>query len=68
MQETSQLYKYMLADPNHTMETKLVIAGIDYDQSKIFSVNSTSKAFDSAPTIGGVYAATLDFSILLDNS
>lgn len=67
MQETSQLYKDLLADPNHTMETKLVISGVTYDQSKIYSVNTITKAFDNAPTIGGVYAATLDFRILLDN-
>ena len=31
MQSTSALYKQILADPHHTAEVKVNIAGVDYD-------------------------------------
>lgn len=65
MQQTSQLYKDLLADPNHTVEVKLVIDDVEYEQSEIFSLSTISKVFDDTPTIGGTYSGTLDFSILI---
>ena len=68
MQTTSALYNQILADPNHRFEVKLNIGGVDYGTDAIFSAKTDSRLFDSKPTIGGCYAATLDFTILSDGA
>lgn len=68
MQTTSALYKQIIADENHSFEVKLDIAGTEYGMDSIFSARSTAKTFETEPTIGGVYSATLDFSLLTDGA
>ena len=65
MQNTSTLYNNLLADPNHSFECRLDINGVDYGQDAILSAKTSFRVFESAPTIGGVYSSTLDFSIIL---
>ena len=65
MQNTSTLYNNLLADPNHSFECRLDINGVDYGQDVILSAKTSFRVFESAPTIGGVYSSTLDFSIIL---
>lgn len=68
MQTTSALYKQIIADENHSFEVKLDIAGTEYGMDVIFSARGTAKTFETEPTIGGVYSATLDFSLLTDGA
>lgn len=68
MQTTSALYKQIIADENHSFEVKLDIAGTEYGMDSIFSARGTAKTFETEPTIGGVYSATLDFSLLTDGA
>ena len=41
MQTTSELYKQILSDPNHHKETKLDIAGTEYTEENIVSVETS---------------------------
>ena len=66
MQNTSALYKQIIADDNHRFEVKLNIAGVEYGEGEIFQTKIESRVFASAPTIGGTYASTLEFSIIAD--
>lgn len=68
MQTTSALYNQIMADINRRFEVKLVIDGVEYGTDAIFSAKTESRIFDSKPTIGGCYCATLDFTILSDGT
>lgn len=68
MQTTSSVYQSILQEENHHFEVKLNIAGSDYGQDVIFSMKSDSRLFESAPTIGGTYSGTLEFSLLGDGA
>ena len=68
MQTTSQLYKNIIADPTHTFDVKLNIAGVDYEQEDILDLITDSKVWQQSPTIGGVYSSTCEFSILSDGA
>lgn len=68
MQTTSALYKQIIADENHSFEVKFDIAGTEYGMDVIFSARGTAKTFETEPTIGGVYSATFDFSLLTDGA
>lgn len=63
MRSTSELYKQILADPNHHKETKLDIAGTEYGQENIVSVR-TSGGLYTAPGIGNCAARQIDLEVL----
>ncbi len=65
MQSTSTLYNNLLAAQNHSFECRLDINGVEYRQDAILSARPSFRVFESAPTIGGVYSSTLDFSLIL---
>ena len=68
MQTTSATYNTAYASNLHTFEVKINIDGTDYGQDTIFSLSTDSKIFADAPTIGGVYSATCNFSIISDGT
>ena len=63
MQQTSELYKQILSNPNHHKETKIVIAGTEYGQGNIVSVR-TSGGLYTTPGIGNCAARQIDLEIL----
>lgn len=63
MQTTSDLYKQILADPNHHAEVKLSIAGTEYGQQNIVSVETSGGLF-STPGIGNCASRQIDIEIL----
>ena len=68
MQTTSALYNTILADPNHSFEVKLNIAGVDYGEDVLMAVSIKSKVFENTPIIGGTYASVLTFSMYSDGA
>lgn len=68
MQSKSATYNTIIAADNHSFEVKLNINGTDYGQDVIYGAKSDCKVFDTAPTIGGTYSGTLEFSLLGDGS
>nr|DAY32943.1 MAG TPA: protein of unknown function (DUF5047) [Caudoviricetes sp.] len=63
MQTTSELYKQILSDPNHHKETKLDIAGTEYTEENIVSVE-TSGGLYTTPGIGNCAARQIDLDVL----
>lgn len=63
MQTTSDLYKQILADPDHYKETKLDIAGTEYTEANIVSVE-TSGGLYTTPGIGNCAARQIDLEVL----
>lgn len=62
MQNTSTLYKTLLADGRHKKEIKLTIAGVDYGMEDIETV-STSGGLFTGLSIGGTASRQIDMSI-----
>lgn len=63
MQTTSDLYKQILADPDHYKETKLDIAGTEYTEANIVSVE-TSGGLYTTPGIGNCSARQINLEVL----
>ena len=65
MQSTSELYKAIIAEPNHRFETKLNINGNDYDESYLVSVATAYSVFaENQPVVGSCIAAQLEVEML----
>ena len=62
MHSTSALHKEIFADPAHSSETKLVIAGQTYLNDSIISATIDGGAYDT-PTIGMCVSRTLETEI-----
>lgn len=76
MQVRSQTYKDIIADGEYSFEVELGIRDPDdtsinwqfYGMDKLFSLTTDSKIFTDRSTIGGVYSATCEFSLLGDGA
>lgn len=65
MQDTSALYKEILADPRHWTETILKINGVTYDSHSLVSMKTTSSIFPGdSPELGGCVARKIDATIM----
>lgn len=64
MQTTSALYNTILADSNHWFETKLLIEGVAYTETQIFSINTHIEMFQNTPTIGKAVAGEIEIKML----
>lgn len=64
MQNTSDLYRQILAADNHWYETKCKINNVDYGESSLFSVSTQSSMFSGNPEVGGAISAEIDVSLL----
>ena len=45
MQQTSELYKQLLADPRHVKEVRLNVAGTDYTEDYLVELSTTAPLF-----------------------
>lgn len=65
MQETSALYRQILADENHYFETKLDIDGVGtFYEDSIFEISTDIAMFSGSPKVGGAVAAEIDVKLL----
>ncbi len=64
MQPVSNLYNSIIAG-EHWNETKLIVDGVEYDESKIFSLRTSIALMENGPTIGKAISAECDAEILL---
>jgi hypothetical protein len=65
MYNVSQLWETLIADPNHYFETKVVIAGVTYQQSQIMEMSVNLRMFsEEQPGVGGCLAGELTLRML----
>lgn len=64
MQTTSALYNTILSDSNHWFETKLLIEGVAYTETQIFSINTHIEMFQGTPTIGKAVSGEIEIKML----
>lgn len=64
MQNTSQLYKTIVADNQHWFETKVLINGNELTESNLFTVQRNKPGFGGDyPMVGGALSSTLTITI-----
>ena len=64
MQNTSALYRQILAADNHWFETKCKINDVDYGESSLFGIGTSSSMFSGNPQVGRAISAEIDLSLL----
>lgn len=64
MQTTSALYNTILADQNHWFETQVIIAGVTYSETQLFSVSTHVEMFQNSPTLGKAVAGEIEVKML----
>lgn len=65
MQQTSELYKQLLADPRHVKEVRLNVAGTDYFEDQLVELFTTAPLFsDGTLSVGGAVARENSVSLL----
>ena len=64
MQTTSALYNTILADNNHWFETQVIINGVTYGETQLFSVSTHVEMFQNTPTIGKAVAGEIEIKML----
>ena len=68
MQETSDLFKQIWANPNHWSEVKVNINGVDYFEDSLMSVSIQMDAFnDNKLTIGAAPVGSCRVELITDN-
>lgn len=69
MQETSALYRSILADPDHWFETQLVIDGVwTFDETQLFSISTSLEMFQDSPTIGKAVAGEVNIKMMFPDA
>lgn len=63
MQDTSLLYRQILADANHRFEAKVSVGGIEFTESDTFSIQTFSQMFSGSPEVGSAVVGEIDVSI-----
>ncbi len=64
MQSTSELYRELMRDPMHSVETRVDIAGTTYDRRRIIQCETSAQLIESAELlIGCCIARQLDLTI-----
>jgi hypothetical protein len=64
MQNTSALYRQILSQDNHWFETKVRINGIDYGESMLMGVSTTSSMFSGNPEVGRAISGEISLSMI----
>lgn len=70
MQDTSNITNYdtIIGAGDYSVETKMVIDGVDYDESMIYSLKTSRQLFTSQnPTVGNAVVGRLDAVITIPN-
>lgn len=62
MHTTSALYQRLLRDPHHRKEMRINIAGTDYEQDRIVSLETSGGVFDQ-PDIGNCASRQIDLTL-----
>lgn len=68
MQNTSALYKSILANQNHWFETKVKLNSADYAESQLFSVSTRVGMFTGDPEVGKAVAGEIELSMINPNA
>lgn len=69
MQNTSSLYRTILADPKSWFETQLIIDGVGtIDESQLISIETSIAMFRGAPTIGMAVSGEIDVEMFLPST
>lgn len=69
MQNTTTLYRQILAGPNHWFETQLTIDSVGtFGEAQLFSISTNLQMFQDEPTIGKAVAGEIDVKMLLPNT
>ena len=69
MQNTTALYRQILADPNHWFEMQLAIDSVGtFGESQLFSISTNLQMFQNEPTIGKAVAGEIDVKMLLPDA
>lgn len=69
MQQTSDLYKQLLADPRHVKEVRLNVAGTDYLEDQLVELSTTAPLFsDGTLSVGGAVAKEIDVSLFVQDT
>lgn len=64
MQETSELYKTILADERHRKETRLLVDGTEYAEDDIIEMKTTAALFaEGVLSVGSAVAREIDVSL-----
>lgn len=64
MQTTSALYNTILADSNHWFETRVIINGVTYGETQLFSVSTHVEMFQNTPTLGKAVSGEIQIKML----
>lgn len=65
MQETSALYKQIIASLNHLFETKVTVDDVEINETELFSVVRDRRGLgENEPSIGSALSSTLSLTIL----
>lgn len=64
MQNTSALYRQILSQDNHWFETKVRINGIDYGESMLMGVSTSSSMFSGNPEVGRAISGEISLSMI----
>lgn len=68
MQNTSDLYRQILASDNHWFETKVRVNGVDYGEDRLFSVSTQDSMFSGNPEVGKAISGEIYLSLLAPSS
>lgn len=64
MQNTSALYRQILAQDNHWFESKIRINGTDYGESMLMSLSTSSSMFSGNPEVGRAISGEISLSMI----
>ena len=70
MQDTSQITNFdtIVSTGNYYVETKLNLDGVDYFESSLISLSTSSALFGNVPSVGNCYSAEIDVKMLNPNN
>lgn len=68
MQNTSALYRQILSQDNHWFETKVRINGVDYGETSLMGVSTSSAMFAGNPEVGRAISGEINLSMISPNT
>ncbi len=67
MQNTSALYKQIIAADTHWFESKLVLNSVEYDETDLFSIETNRQTVDGKPEIGKAISSEISVDMVEPN-
>lgn len=65
MQNTSAIFKKLLADPAHVKETKVNIAGVEYSEDEVMALAICGTTFPDM-VVGNCFSQEIDLTVEAD--